>query len=186
MKRRIAVAALLPVALALALPPLQAQQSASYRLAEFVLNEGGHPSQGAALTSTSYHVNLDAVSDGLAMGQTLTSASFRSEAGFVGRYPPPGEVANLLCSDRTTLVWHPERSAGTYNVYRDWMSALSGLGFGACFARALSGATANEPGDPPAGSSWFYLVTAENRLGEEGSKGARSNGTARGNPEPCP
>jgi hypothetical protein len=32
----------------------------------------------------------------------------------------------------------------------------------------------------------FYLVTGENRLGEEGTKGRTSTGAERVNPTPCP
>jgi hypothetical protein len=185
MTRRLAVPMALVAAIAGILVPARAQQSASYRLADFVVNEGGHPIQAIHLASSSFHLKIDSVGEGL-VGATQQSTSFRSEAGFVSGYPPPGEVRQLLYPDRTTMVWRTERSVGTYNVYRDLVSSLPALGFGACFARALPGATASEPGDPPSDSGWFYLVTAENRLREEGTKGNRSNGISRGNPDPCP
>ena len=185
MRRRLAVATVLAAAIAVALVPARAQQSASYRLAAFVVNEGGHPSQGIHLASSSYRLKIDSVGEGL-VGATQQSASFRSEAGFVSGYPPPGEVRQLVYPNRTTMVWRPEWSVGTYNVYRDPVSGLPAPGLGACFARALPGATAGEPDDPPSDSGWFYLVTAENRLREEGTKGYRSDGIARGNPDPCP
>ena len=37
-----------------------------------------------------------------------------------------------------------------------------------------------------AGACLFYLVTARNRLGEEGTKGYRSPGIERPNDAPCP
>ena len=40
------------------------------------------------------------------------------------------------------------------------------------------------PGSGDAG--FLYLVTAENALDEEGSKGSDSAGVPRGNPVPCP
>jgi hypothetical protein len=172
-------------AAALALSPLRAQQSLSYKLAEFVLNGGGHPLQGVSLASTNYRMKLDAVGES-PLARALQSTSIRAEAGFAAAYPPPGEVQNLLYSSRTTMSWHAERSAGSYNVYRDAVSALPGLGFGACFERTLATATTAEPNDPPSDSGWFYLATSENRLREEGSKGNRSSGAVRGNPQPCP
>ena len=38
----------------------------------------------------------------------------------------------------------------------------------------------------PAGNGYFYLVTARNRLWEEGTKGSSSAGAQRANPAPCP
>jgi hypothetical protein len=39
--------------------------------------------------------------------------------------------------------------------------------------------TATDPASPPPDSIYFYLVTAENRLGEEGTKGYSSSGVER-------
>src|SRR6202008_4809205 len=111
--------------LSVAATPALAQQSASFKLKEFVLNEGGHPHQGTPLASTSYRIRLDSVGDGLT-APLLTSSSYRSEAGFVTDYPPPGEPLGVRYSDHTTLLWNAERSAGTYNVYRELVDTLSG------------------------------------------------------------
>jgi hypothetical protein len=46
--------------------------------------------------------------------------------------------------------------------------------------------TTTDPDVPSVTTGYFYLVTADNRLDEEGTKGFRSNGTERGNPAPCP
>jgi len=77
------------------------------------------------------------------------------------------------------MHWDAEPSAGVYNIYRELMSDLSGTGYGECFAPDVSGTTGTDPGTPPASDGWFYLVTAENRLGEEGTKGWNSGATER-------
>jgi hypothetical protein len=162
------------------------QQSASYRLEEQTVNAGGHPAQGVTLASPSHHVLLDAVGEGVvATGQT--SASYILDSGFVAAYPPPGEVRGLAFQpDRQTMTWQPERAAGTYNLYRDLLSALPGLGYGACQASAITGTSASDPQLPNGGAGFFYLVTVRNRVREEGTKGWASSGALRANPAPCP
>ncbi len=92
----------------------------------------------------------------------------------------------MAFTDAQTLVWNPERSVGTYNLYRDLLSGLAGLGYGGCEQQELTGETATDSDAVPAGDGFFYLVTAENLLAEEGTKGFLSNATERGNPSPCP
>jgi hypothetical protein len=165
--------------------PVLAQESSSYKIKESVFNAGGHPQDGAILTSASYRIKLDSAGEGVvAVG--VVSASFHMDGSFMGAYPPPGEVYDLLFSDKTTMTWDSEKSTGTYNIYRDLMGTLSGGAFGTCFAHDLAAPTNTEPNTPPVNDGWFYLVTAENRLREEGTKGFRSSGTERGNPLPCP
>ena len=79
---------------ALAATPTLAQQSASYKLNEFAMNEGGHPADGAILASASFRIKLDAIGDGLA-SPTMSSSGFHMDASFVATYPPPGEVRGL-------------------------------------------------------------------------------------------
>ena len=150
--------------------PALAQQSASYKLGEHAFNAGGHPAQGTVLSSSSYRVTLDALGDGV-VGRNLASASYRMDGGFIAGYPPPGEIAGLSFSDVETLVWSSERSAGAYKVYRDSMSSLSSLGYGICEQQGLLTATTTDIDAVPVGEGFFYLVTVENRLGEEGTKG---------------
>jgi len=158
--------------------PAGAQSSASYRLRDHTFNAGGHPDQGTVMFSTHFRVTLDALGDGV-VGPGLAGGVYRMDAGFGACYPPPGEVRGLIFTDLETLQWHPERSVGDYNLYRDSMSALSGLGYGACFEPGLTGATTTDMDTPPSGDGYFYLVTAENRLGEEGPKGTDSSGATR-------
>ena len=161
-----------------------AQESASYRLKEHVLNAGGNPSGGAVLVSASFHVKLDAIGEGVS-GSSLSSAFYLMDGGFVPAYPPPGEVTNLRFSNRTTLLWNPEKSVGDYDLYRALLSTLPGS-FGGCLQHDIPTETVADAGTHAAGTGYFYLVTAENRLDEEGTKGFRSTGTERGNPAPCP
>jgi hypothetical protein len=161
-----------------------AQTSASYKLTESTLNDGGRPANGSIASSASYRIRLDAV--GSAVGMTgLSSASQHMDGGFVADYPPPGEVSNERWTSKTALSWDPEKSVGAYEVYRDLLSALPGS-FGTCFQSALSSEAATDAANPAVGTAWFYLVTARNRLGEEGTLGFRSSGAERSNTSPCP
>jgi hypothetical protein len=170
---------------AIAVSPVLAQTSASYKLTEAILNSGGDPSQGATLTSASHHIKLDAIGDS-AIGVGLGSANFHMDAGFVDVYPPPGEVLGItFASDKKTIRWNPERSIGSYDLYRDLTSTLPG-NYGACLQSLITDNTWTDAATPPTGKSWFYLATAKNRLTEEGTKGKRSSGTERQNPTPCP
>ena len=164
--------------------PATAQTSSSYKLQEASFNNGGNPGTSGALASAHFHISLDAIGDPVGRGG-LASAAFHLDAGFVSQFPPPGDVTGLRFSDPTTLLWPPERSAQRYEVYRGTISTLPGT-FGTCFANGLTQATATDASTPPAGQGFFYLVTARNRLGEEGPKGYASNGTEEPNPLPCP
>ena len=158
--------------------PAEAQSSASYRLSDHTFNAGGHPHQGTVLFSTNYRVTLDALGDGV-VGIGLAGGPYRMDGSFGACYPPPGEVHGLTFLDKQTLEWNPEKSAGDYNLYRDTMSGLSGLGYGTCLQQELPGATTTDGDTPTSGDGYFYLVTVENRLAEEGPKGFDSNGDAR-------
>ena len=56
----------------------------------------------------------------------------------------------------------------------------------ACQHDDLTSETVVESLTPPTGNGWFYLVTAENLLREEVTKGWTSEGVERLNPAPCP
>ena len=156
---------------------VSAQQSAGFKLEEHDFNIAGHPEAGTVLTSTSFRVTLDAIDD-LGSAQ-LTAASFGVGSGFVAGYPPPDEVAALRFPDRQTLEWDAEPSAGSYNLYRDLLSNLLGLGYGNCVQQNLGSTSATDNDPVPAADGFFYLVTVENRLAEEGTKGSRSTGMER-------
>lgn len=175
--------------------PAVAQTSASYKLGDSVINNGGNPRSSAGLISASYHLNLDAIGDG-AVRTGLQSASFRLDAGFVGGYAPPGEVQEFLLRadplpfgnpNITYMHWHGEPSVGVYQIYRGTLGSLPGT-YGTCFESNISGVSTGSADFtvPPVGQGYFYMVTARNRLGEEGPKGYRSDGTVQPNPTPCP
>ena len=149
-----------------------AQTSTSFTLEEYTLNSGGTPSQGVDLTSTSFSITLASIGDGV-VANGLASSSFGMDVGFDVAYPPPGEVGDLFLTDKQTLVWSAEQSAGVYNLYRDDISN----GFGDCEEQGIAGTTTTDRAAPT--TAFFYLVTVENRLAEEGTKGFQSNSTER-------
>lgn len=162
-----------------------AQQSTNFKLEEQAFNSGGNPEGGVVLSSTSFRITLDAIGESVAE-RGLGSASFGLDSGFVARYRPPGEVYELRFTDAVTLRWHAERSVGWYNLYRDLMSNVSTLGYGDCEQYDLTTETTTDTDTVPVDDGYFYLVTAENRLGEEGTKGFDSNDVERLNLLPCP
>ena len=168
----------------LAFAPAAAQTSAHYRLAEASIDQGGDPGNGGRPAAPHFHLSLDAIGEDLVRAG-LASASFHLDGGFVGRYPPPGEVRGLRLDASATLQWIPEPSASEYETYRGLMTTLPGT-YGACFAGGLTSVNVSDASTPPPGQGYFYLVTARNRLGEEGPKGYRSDTTEEGNPSPCP
>ena len=177
---RVVRPAIIAVVLSLGALSANAQQSANFNMEEHVLNSGGSPlaGTGSMLTSASYRVKLSSLGEGL-VGTALSSASFRVDSGFAQGLLPPGEVDDLVFTSASTLEWNAQLAAGSYNLYRDLHSNLAGLGFGKCEQQQLTGTSATD-GDPvPAGDAFFYLVTVTNRLGEEGSKGFQSDGSAR-------
>lgn len=165
--------------------PAAAQTSAHYRLTESAFNSGGDPNNGKYAISAHHRVTLDALGDAIASSATLTSPSHRATAGFITAFPPPGEVISLwLLADRTTLQWTPEPSVGSYNLYRGLLTKIPGT-FGACLQSRIAPPTWSDTDAPPGGNGFFYLVTARNRLAEEGPKGYSSSGAEEPNPAPC-
>jgi hypothetical protein len=158
--------------------PAHGQSSASYRLTDRTFNAGGHPHEGTVLSSASYRITLDALGDAVA-GVGLAAGPYRMNGSFAATYAPPGEVLGLIFLDEQTLAWNPEGSAGNYNLYRDSMGVLSGLGYGLCLQQELAAATTIDGESPSPGGGYFYLVTVENLLDEEGPKGFDSYGAPR-------
>jgi hypothetical protein len=164
---------------------LQAQESTNFKLKEHIFNEGGNPENGIILSSANFKVTLDAIGEAL-VGTSLSSASFHMDAGFVPPYPPPGEVLNLMLqSDHETLIWDPEKSRGSYSLYRDLLSNIK-PDYGACKEYGITDETTTDSEDPGVGNGYFYLVTVRNRLAEEGTKGYDSADAERSNLNPCP
>jgi hypothetical protein len=165
--------------------PALAQESASYRLTEHAINAGGDPSEGVVLTSASYKITLDAIGDGVVLSG-MSSASYHADSGFVPAYVPPGEVHGLQFADAQTLAWNPEPSVGVYNLYRGLVHTLDGAVYGSCEEPGIGTNTTTDADPVPAGDGHYYLVTAENRLREEGILGRDSAGSTRPNTSPCP
>lgn len=156
-----------------------AQSSTNYTLEEYTLNNGGDPGEGGVPNSPNYQISHDAIGDSLP-GHTLSSASFSIEGGIVSMNKLPGEVLNLNISKVagvTTLQWDLEPSIGDYIVYRGELSDLPTV-YGTAVATGISGET-YEDTSTYNGELYFYLVTARNRLAEEGTKGKESGGTER-------
>lgn len=181
MDRLITVAALA----ALASLPAAAQQSVNFKLEEHAFNSGGGLADSERPASANFAISLHAVGAST-VAEGLSSPSHSMDASFAWLFPPPGEVRNLRVYGPSEagpsahdLSWDAERSAGTYNLYRDLLGALSGLQFGQCEQTALTVPVTSDSGTPPPGDGFFYLVTAANRLAEEGIKGVSSDGAER-------
>jgi len=168
---------------ALSASPAAAQQSASYQVSGHSFGAGG--SAAMPLTSPSYGVSLGSLG-GSGAASTMTSPSYSAAGGFAASYPPAQEVHGLRFAGATLLTWLPEPSGGIYNLYRDLISAVTGGGYGLCDQQNLADEQATDADLPPSGDGYFYLVTAENLLGQEGIKGRDSGGFVRPNPSPCP
>lgn len=162
-----------------------AQESASFTLSESVLDAGGHPQDGVSLSSGNFRVSLHSVGEGVG-APSLTGVSFMMQAGFAPALRPAGEVANVRFFGASELVWDPEPSVGEYALYRGVVTRPFDPGYGECAESGIVSETAIDPTSPPIGGSFFYLVTARNRLREEGTKGAGSDLTDRPNSTPCP
>jgi len=170
-----------PLALLLASTAL-AQSSESFDLEERVLNSGGTPAGGTVPASAGFRVTLASIGEALS-ATGAGSASFAVDSSFASAYPPPGEAVGLRFPDAQTLEWAPERSTGGYNLYRGALGEF--LGFGACLRQGIPDETTSDDDPVPPGSGFFYLVTASNRLGEEGTKGFQGDGAERGG-DVCP
>jgi hypothetical protein len=158
-----------------------AQSSANFSIEQGTLNNGGNPIP--VLSSVNFQITLDAIGDGLA--QTgLSSASYGMDSGFAPDYRPPGEVLNLRFTSKTAFGWNPEPSVGKYDTYRGTLGSFTG--YGTCLHGGLAANADTDPAVPSAGTGYFYLVTAKNRIAEEGPKGYNSLGTLDPNPSPCP
>ncbi len=162
--------------------PAAAQSSTSYKIGEASFNNAGDPVSGAVLASAHFHIKLDSIGDGIVLSG-LSSASFHADGGFVTAYRPAGEVAAVRFTNLSTLQWNAEPAAQWYEVYR--ATSLPGT-FGTCFASDLTTTTLADASTPAIGTRLYYLVTARNRLREEGTKGFGTTGTERPNTLPCP
>lgn len=162
-----------------------AQSSASYRLEEHVFNAGGRPAETVVASSPGFRLSLESIGEPLARrGQT--GGAYRLDGGFLPAYPPPGEVMLLdILDDHQTLTWSAEPASTAYNIYKGSLVGLPDT-YGTCAVTRIAGTSWVDQSAPPPESGAFYLVTGENRIWEEGTKGFASNGAQRPNPAPCP
>jgi len=99
----------------------------------------------------------------------------------------PQEVVNLRWTDNVTLTWDAETTTvSVYNVYRD--TTLGPLSYGQCRndldPSDRTDTTLTDTDVPSVGEAFFYLITADDGAGEEGTLGLASC-TERGNFSPC-
>jgi len=158
-----------------------AQSSANFEIRAQAFNAGGQP---VSVTSAAFQIKLGSIGESGA-GVSLGSASFGVDSGFGLSFSPPGEVTGIHFNDDVTLAWNPEKASDFYNLYRNVLSGIA-PGFGLCQQPDLPGETATDADVPGAGTGFFYLVTAENVLNEEGTKGFQSSNVERANAAPCP
>jgi hypothetical protein len=155
-----------------------AQQSANFQVEGAVINAAGRPAAGGTASSASFRVSLESIGEA-ATGVALSSGSLRGEAGFSSAYLPPTETGPLRFTSPERLEWTRDRAAAAFNLYRDALSNLAGLTYGNCLQTHLTDPFAIDPAVPITGDGFFYLVTALNRLVEEGPKGSASSGSLR-------
>ena len=87
-----------------------------------------------------------------------------------------------------TLVWGAVSCATEYHIYRGPLTGLPSGDYGSCLDSIdpdRTDTTLLDTTIPALGRGFFYLITAENSLGQEGTLGYASSGE-RPNPSPCP
>jgi hypothetical protein len=148
------------------------------------LDHGPHPSSFTGVPCTDLDGNprqLDHDGDGLAV---------RDIGAYEHRNPTlvPQAVDNLLWTTKTRLTWDAEPNATEYHVYRDAFTTLGYDHFGTCRDDLDSNRTDEQLDDfdtPAPGAGFFYLITAKDPFGAEGSAGDATC-TERSLFQPCP
>jgi hypothetical protein len=148
------------------------------------LDHGPHPSTFTGTPCNDLDGNprqLDHDGDGLAV---------RDIGAYEHRNPTlvPQAVENLRWPTKTRLSWDAELNATEYHVYRDAFTTLGYDHFGVCRDDLDPNRTDEQLDDfdtPAPGAGFFYLITAEDTLGAEGSA-AEVTCTERSLFEPCP
>jgi len=103
-----------------------------------------------------------------------------------GIHSPPGEVGDSVRFDSLdTFHWSRVPQANVYNVYRGTIEAWGWAGYNqTCLEIESPDQASEDASSPPAGGSFFYLVTAKSACGE-GSLGRDSSGAMRPMGPPC-
>lgn len=162
-----------------------AQSGPTYRLEELTMNAGGHPADGVGLTSSSYRMSLDALGEA-SVAPRLRGSVYSMDAGFARCFPPPAEVQQVVVlADKTTFAWAPDPSVGAYRVYFGDVRNVR-WDEGTCLMAGIDPEFTTPDHFPEPGETFFYLITAQNTLLEEGTTGYDSAGTPRDAPVPCP
>ncbi len=94
----------------------------------------------------------------------------------------PGEIQNMLWTDKTHLTWGALAGAVEYHLYRGTLPA-SYASFGTCYDAAdpvRTDTTLLETSNPPSGQGFFYLVTAKDFSGPGGAASEGTLGFATG------
>lgn len=159
------------------------QESPNYKNNEYAFNNGSNPAP--EIVSTNFKITLSSIGDGIFPPWALSSNYYIS-SGFTVSYPPPSEVLNLRFTSKTEMIWDPEWSVGTYNVYRGITYDLPSGDYGNCVAYNLTSTSYSDTEIPISGHCFFYIITAVNKIKEEGTMGYKSDGTKRNNFRPCP
>ena len=150
-------------------------ESASFRLtrSEFASIDGS-----TLLLSSSYRLSRSTLGDSIAE-LSLSGSSFTLATDWTATLPPALEVESLRFESTSRLIWQVERSLGTYRIYRGGPTTQS------CIGQAAQ--THFEDAALPSPSSAFYfLVTAVDAGGVEGSAGRSSSGSLRTPSGSCP
>lgn len=95
---------------------------------------------------------------------------------------------NLRWDFNFRLLWDPEPDAVECHVYRDGLTNLSFQGYRVCrddLDGTRTDTRLDDLEDPAPGDGFFYVITAEEALGDEGTLGLGTN-AERSNFSPCP
>ncbi len=91
----------------------------------------------------------------------------------------PAEVTGLRISEAENLTWNSTINAQDYNIYRGLLDQLIAGTPPRCHANEIAVTQFVSPDDPPVGSAYVYLVTAEGATGLEGTPGTSSAASTR-------
>lgn len=171
---------------ALAAPAL-GQQSSNFNVKGSVFNAGGNPRSGSVLSSASFRITVDAIGDNVTPGM-MSGPSFQIDGGVVLQFRRPEEVTGLLFLTNQAMMWNDaEKSVSpTYNLYRASVTTLPSLIYGSCEQQGLGSPTTTDADEPSPGDGYFYLATAENCIGLEGTKGFQGDGVTMRQGSVCP
>ncbi len=152
-----------------------AQSGANWSVEDHSFNSGGTPVEGdTPLSPSGWELTLASIGDAT-RPVTAAGLSYSVTVGFGSAFEVPGEVMNLVFTTAQTISWDADSSADQYNLYRDDTSD----GYGNCEEQGLLAVTTTDASAPTPGNTFHYLVTASNRVAQEGTKGFQTDMTER-------